>query len=115
MSLVRDGKSENQQQQPTHRSQELYLLETIDKDIDKFSHRDRAVPTGKKPLFSPCPICGRKFGLEFEDLHDRLDCMQRALAHARGEVEELRLEITELILRRSTDIKNPGAGTERMN
>jgi hypothetical protein len=90
-------------------------METIDKDIDKFSHRSKAAPLGKKPLFIQCPLCWRKFGLEFEDLHDRLDCMQRALAHARGELEVLRVRIEELILRRSTDIKNPGAGIERMN
>jgi hypothetical protein len=80
-------------------------MQTIDKGIDKSSHRDRAASADKKPLFNPCPVCGRNFGLEFGDLCDRLDCMQRALAQARGDFEELRLEIIELVRRRPTDIR----------
>jgi hypothetical protein len=80
-------------------------MKTIDKDIDKFSHRYNAAPAGKKPTSSPCSVCGRQFGMDFDDLRDRLKCMQRALAQARGELEELRLEIEELILRRSADIR----------
>jgi hypothetical protein len=80
-------------------------MHTIDKGIDKSSHLDRTVSADKNPLFNPCPVCGRNFGLDFEDLCDRLDCMQRALAQARGDFEELKLEITELVRRRSTDIR----------